>query len=157
MRTLRYIFPKLLASSLVFATLCGIAAADDDNYPVPADFSTSVIIGKKLKNPFAARLRLNQAKVKDVMNATKVTESVGDRVDVGTTMYFGPSSKRNRAIIDGKVRRPGDAIEATERARDQLSLHLLEIRRDSVVLGLTGNGQQEAVVVFSDGRRQRAG
>lgn len=157
MKTLGYLLHSLLVFTVTFAALSSVASADEGYYPTPADFSSSVIVGKTLKNPFAARLRLNQAKVKDVMNSSKVTDNLGDQVAVGTTMYFGPSSNRNRAIIDGKVRRPGDEIEAMDRAKQELSLHLLEIRRDSVVLGLTGGDRQEAVVVFSDKRRHRAG
>ena len=53
----------------LMALVCTISSlwSDGTRYPLPEEFSTSVIVGKRLKNPFAAKLRLSQSKVENAV------------------------------------------------------------------------------------------
>lgn len=128
--------PGILLIFLFIASAMPMAA-EERNYPLPQAFSQSVIVGKRLKNPFAAQLRATQAKVNHIVkdNSSNLKEMLEKRLTIGTTMYFGAESERNRAIIDGKVRRPGDkVITLSHRERGPVSFRLVEIRPSSVVL-----------------------
>lgn len=126
--------------ALVWLGLSGLTAQDAMTYPMPVKFNASVIVGKKLKNPFAAKLRLSQRKVAKVVSdgSGKFEESLRSRVKLHTVMFFAPDSPRNRAIINGKVFRPGDEILGMSRRNERFGVRLREIHPGSVVLDVPG-------------------
>ncbi len=146
-------------SCVLVALLCATPSAQSDEvrYPMPERFATSVIVGKRLKNPFAAKLKLSQSKVANVVTdgSAKIEQTVKSKLSVGTTMFFGYQSRRNRAIINGRVRRPGDEVLAITEHNTELSVRLLEIREASVVLRVPEMPNQRPLVLLSEKATRR--
>ena len=151
---------KIRSCLFTFIITCSAAPllGEDSNYPLPNALSKSVIIGKRLKNPFAAKLRLSQAIVKDIVTGDTATiqQSLTERLSIRATMYFGPESERNRAIINGMVRRPADELLKTSLLPGERSIRLREIRHDSVLLEVTGASDEVSnVAIRIDKRSER--
>ncbi len=129
------------AASGAFICLLNMApagGAEEPSYLLPEDVSRSVVTGKRLKNPFAAKLRQSQARVKDVVRGSaNELEQHLKRVKIGTTMFYGEGSDRNRAIINDGIKRPGDRVFRMPGGEVAV---LDEVKRRSVIVSISGGG-----------------
>ena len=123
-----------LTLALACATMTGLSYGSDEKYPMPEAYSQSLIMGKTLRNPFAAKLRISQSRMEDLVTGTptKMESGISERFNLRTTMYFGDRSEHNRAIINGRVRRPGDVLIVP--GGDEVTATVDEIRPNEVTL-----------------------
>ncbi len=92
------------------------AAASELDYVMPADLSHSLVLGKTLRNPFAATLAASHRNLKGLRpEPSEAAEGpVELRYRLQTIMFFSENSPRNRAVINGVICRPGDALTPPE-------------------------------------------
>ena len=123
-----------LVVAFVATSVAGNLSGAEEQYPLPTAYSQSWIMGKKLRNPFAAKLRISQSRLRDLVADSPEAEVSGllESLTLRTTMYFGKGSKHNRAIINGRVQRPGDVLILP--GEIELTATVDEIRPNEVTL-----------------------
>ncbi len=149
---MRRVWLGMLTSCLCLSGSIEVVAGEG-RFPMPARFSESVIVGRTLRNPFAGKLRLGQAKVEDFMlGKVHKSEEISATASIGPIVYYNTRSLQNRALVDGRVRRPGDRFAL----RDGSPALVVEVKRRSVVLEILKDGRKEQIERMQDRRKKRS-